>query len=143
MQENKQLSELNRLVQKDTKRINVIGLAGSARSFFLSRFLSDFKRPCFILLPDRKEAQRLFKELQFFMSESDIGESIGSSGLKVSDFIRQRRLYEFPPYDLTPLSGLSPHRDVVIRRLQALYALLSNDNSIVVTSIELSFDNNA
>ena len=46
------------------------------------------------------------------------------------------RLHEFLPYDLTPLTGLSPHREVLTRRLQALYALMSNKNPVIITSLE-------
>ncbi|MBW1800375.1 MAG: transcription-repair coupling factor [Deltaproteobacteria bacterium] len=47
-----------------------------------------------------------------------------------------RRLYDFPIYDISPLTGLSPHRDVVTRRLQALYAISTEEQPVVVTSVE-------
>ncbi len=103
----------------------VVGLSGSARSYFLSRLLADLQRPCLVIFPGSKEAERLYRELQFFMSISEAWEASGIM-----------RLYAFPPYDISPLTGLSPHREVVTRRLQALYALMSNKNPIVITSLD-------
>ena len=49
------------------------------------------------------------------------------------------RLHEFPPYDLSPLTGLSPHREVLTQRLQALHALIYETNPIVITSLDALF----
>ncbi|GAF88895.1 unnamed protein product, partial [marine sediment metagenome] len=66
--------------------------------------------------------------LQFFMS---LNETQGpASGT---------RLHNFPPYDLTPLTGLSPHREVLTRRLQSLYVIMSDKNPVVITSLEAVF----
>jgi len=118
---NDHLATLRKWIQEDVRHVNVIGLNGSAQSYFLSRFLSNFQKPCLIVLPDRKEAEKLFRELQFFMSGKDM------------------RLYEFPPYDMSPLTGLSPHSEVVTRLLQSLYVLISNKNPVVITSVETIF----
>ncbi len=125
---NDYLTKLKKWVQEDVGRISVIGLNGSAQSYFLSRFLSDFQKPCMIILPGRKEAEKLYKELQFFMSVKD-------NQIPPEDM----RLHEFPPYDISPLTGLSPHSEVVTRRLQSLYALMSNKNPVVITSLEAIF----
>ena len=79
-----------------------------------------------VILPDKKEAEKLYKELKL---------------LSCQPLIRRyspedMRLYDFPPYDISPLTGLSPHREVVTRRLQALYALMTNRRAVVVTSLE-------
>lgn len=118
------LTRLKTWVDDDIRAVSVTGLTGSARSFFLAQFLAQLKRACLIILPDRKEAERLFKELQFFMSERREQTADGDA-----------RLYEFPPYDMSPLTGLSPHRGVITKRLQALYALMSDEDPIIVTSL--------
>ena len=45
-------------------------------------------------------------------------------------------MYEYPPYDMTPLTGLSPHMEVISRRLEALYALMTEKRPVIVTSVE-------
>ena len=108
--------------------IHVSGIFGAARAFFLARLVEAVKRPSLIVLPQAKDADRLRRELEFFLSEpSDDFEANG-----------ERRLFDFPPYDISPLSGLSPHDEVIARRLEALYALTSNDHPVVVTSTEAS-----
>ncbi|MFP3929173.1 MAG: transcription-repair coupling factor, partial [Desulfobacteraceae bacterium] len=68
---------------------------------------------------------RLYRELEFFLPP---GLARGSH--------RERRLYDFPAYDISPLSGLSPQKELVSRRIQALYALTHLPGSVVVSSVE-------
>ena len=125
---NKYLSKLEKAVQKGEPQVNVTGLAGTALSYFLSCFLTDFDRPSLIVLPDKKDALRLIKELRFFMSRFCDPEST-----------EHMRLFEFPAYNVSPLTGLSPNREVIAKRIQALYALVSNKNPVVVTSLDNLF----
>ncbi|MBL7212280.1 MAG: transcription-repair coupling factor [Desulfobacteraceae bacterium] len=119
------LTTLKAWIRDGERATRVTGLSGSARSFFFAQFLSDFDRPALVILPEKKEAERLFRELQFFMSDN--GGRLGDHEL---------RLYEFLPYDMSPLTGLSPHREVVTKRLQALYALISYKNPVIITSLQ-------
>ncbi len=123
--ENQYLDELKKRIETGESPISVTGLRGTAREYFFSRLLTDLKRPCLIILPQAKEAGKFYRELEFFLPDALVLEDP-----------EQRRLYDFPVYDLSPLSGLSPHRDVINRRLQALYTLTAHSNPIVVTSIE-------
>ncbi len=125
---NKYLKQLNSFVEQKYKDISVIGLSGSARAFFLSMFLLGQKRPCLILLPSQKEANRILKEIQFFMSES-----------AHSDNQQVNRVTEFPAYDISPLTGFSPSPNIIAKRLEVLFRLLSQQNPVVVTSIEAIF----
>jgi len=103
----------------------VTGLSGSAETYFVARLLAGLDRPCLTVLPDKKEAERLCKGLQFFMSGPEADPA--SSAL---------RLQRFFPYDMSPLTGLSPHVERVNQRIRALYALTSDRNPIIVTSVE-------
>ncbi|MFZ0448571.1 MAG: transcription-repair coupling factor [Desulfatiglandaceae bacterium] len=67
------------------------------------------------------------RALKFFLKS-------GNSGSVKSD----APIYEFPAYDMSPLTGLGPHREVVARRIQSLYALLTQDNATVITSLDAS-----
>jgi transcription-repair coupling factor (superfamily II helicase) len=110
---------------EEDQRISVSGLEGSSRAYLLSRFLLKLDRPALIILPRTGEADRLYRELAFFLPESLIEADPG-----------ERRLYRFPAYDISPLAGLSPHREVVNQRLEALYALSSEDRPVLITSLE-------
>lgn len=112
-------------IEKGFKDLSVTGLSKTETAYFLAGLLAEVKRPCLIILPGAKDARRFFKELEFFLSES-YSESNPE----------QRRLYDFPAYDISPLTGLSPHREVITSRIQALYALVSGKDPIVVTSTE-------
>ena len=105
--------------------MRVIGLSGSAQSYFFAQFLSDLEKPCLVILPLRKEAEKFCKELRFFMPYPGNRSITGDT-----------RIFEFLPYDISPLTGLSPHQEVVTKRLQSLYALMSNKNPVVITSLE-------
>jgi len=124
MEPHKLLEQLKEAIGQGLKIIILQGLEDSARSFFLSTFLQHLKRPCLVLTPDQGESSRLLNQLRFFMSEESITDHA------------QRRLFHFPSYDTSPLSGLSPHQDVVTSRLEALYQFLSNPNPVVVSPLE-------
>ncbi|MDY6880250.1 MAG: transcription-repair coupling factor [Desulfatiglans sp.] len=123
--QSEQLGVLKEWIKEERTRPGVVGLSGSARSYFLSRFLGDLKRPCLIILSKKKEAERLSGELSFFMRDND-GEPDPA----------QERLCEFPPYDLTPMTGLSPHRELISLRIQSLYGLATDSSPVVITSLE-------
>ena len=112
-------------VEQKTGKISVTGLPGTARAYFLSELLMETERPCCIILPKAGDAGRFFRELEFFLPETSVQKESP-----------ERRLFDFPLYDISPLTGLSPHRTIVNRRLQSLYALTSSRCPIIVTSLE-------
>ncbi|MGD2127395.1 MAG: transcription-repair coupling factor [Desulfobacteraceae bacterium] len=114
-------------IEKGIRDLRVTGLSGSARAYFLASLLMDLERPCLIVLPNAKDAQRFYRELEFFLPEP-----------YVDGGPEERRLYDFPIYDISPLRGVSPHRELVARRLQGLYSLTAGNSPIVVTSTEPS-----
>ena len=122
---NQNLLELKRWIEEGVKDLSVTGISGTARVFLIAQLLLEMDRPCLLLLPDAKAASRFYRELEFFLPEAFVRRRIGG-----------RRLFSFPIYDISPLTGLSPHRDVITRRLEALYALTSEPNPLVVTSVE-------
>jgi len=122
---NHNLFKLNKWVEDGDMDLSVTGLSGTARVYFLAQLFSELEKPCLVILPQAKDANRFYRELEFFLPE-----------FFVNTDPEVRRLYDFPAYDISPLAGLSPHRDVVTRRLQALYALTSQKYPIVITSVE-------
>ena len=103
--------------------IDVKGLTGTARSFALARILEGLERPCLVIVPGKKDAERLYKDLLFFLSSPE----------------KDSRVFWFPPYDISPLSGLSPHREIINSRLQALYSLITEKTPVVITCLDALF----
>ena len=118
-------ARLKEWIDEGVKDLSVTGLSGSARAYCLAGLLLEMERPCLIILPTAKDAKRFQRELEFFLPK---GCAVGEPG--------DRRLFTFPIYDISPLKGLSPHREIVSQRLEALYALASEKAAIVVTSAE-------
>jgi transcription-repair coupling factor (superfamily II helicase) len=121
----KYVSQLATRISSGECRVCVAGLSGTALSYFLSELLSGLERPCLIIHSGRKEAEALYRELQFFLSiPARDADGAGS------------RLHDFAPYDMSPLTGLSPNRELVTRRIEALYAALSLKDPIVITALD-------
>ncbi|PKN63583.1 MAG: transcription-repair coupling factor [Deltaproteobacteria bacterium HGW-Deltaproteobacteria-15] len=124
-QKDENLTRVTDLVRAGEPNIRVVQSSGAARAYFLAALFTEIRRPCLVVFPTAKEAARFVRELEFFLPESS---TQGAPG--------ERRLYDFPAYDVTPLAGVSPHREIVSRRIEGLYALMSEQNAIVVTSVE-------
>ncbi len=121
---NQHIAQLGSLLDKEDD-IFVTGIDSAARSFFISELLLEQEKPFIIILPKAKDAAAFLRELQFFSPPAFAN---GNQS--------ERRLFNFPAYDISPLTGLSPHRSIINSRLQALYALTSCDNPVLVTSLE-------
>lgn len=136
MEPHKLLKRLQDAIDKEIKVITVQGLDGAARSFFLASFLGSFNRTCLILAPEQEEASRIFRQLHFFLSEQDDNATLASAEPSPGRTKTEKRLFQFPAYDISPLSGFSPHPDIINQRLEALYQLLSSPNPVVVSCLE-------
>mgnify|MGYP002640380486 FL=1 len=120
------LQTLTEWAEKNDHSISVTGLSGTSLIYFFAETLTRVNRPCLAILPDRKEASKAFKELRFFLEDPDVyGEDSHSI-----------RFHHFPAYDMSPLMGLSPQRDIIAARIRALYMLISEKNAVVITSPE-------
>jgi transcription-repair coupling factor (superfamily II helicase) len=118
-------AKLKEWIEEGVRDVSVTGLSGSARAYCLAGLLLEMERLCLVILPTAKEAKKFLRELEFFLPKGCPGAEVGG-----------RRLYSFPLYDISPLKGLSPHREIVSQRLEALYALASEKAPVVVTSAE-------
>jgi len=119
------LDLLQKWIGEGTEDLRVTGLTGTARSYFLACLCANVERPCLIVLPTAKDAKSVYRDLEFFLPDSEVHGGIG-----------ERRLYDFPIYDISPLKGVNPHRGIITRRLQGLYSLAASKHPIVVTSVE-------
>ncbi|MFH1125368.1 MAG: transcription-repair coupling factor [Pseudomonadota bacterium] len=119
------LDLLEKWIGEGVEDLRVTGLSGAARSYLLACLCANVERPCLLVLPTAKDAKRIYRDLEFFLPESEVH---GGAG--------ERRLFDFPIYDISPLKGVNPHREIITRRLQGLYSLASSKKPIVVTSID-------
>ena len=119
------LYTLKKGIKDKIRLIEVTGITGSALVFLLSQLLIEVDHPCLIILPNSEESGKFYKDLNFFLPRQNNGSS--------QDY---RRLFLFPSYDISPLTGLSPPKELVSQRIEALYALSTLRDAIVVTSLE-------
>ena len=119
------LAYLNNWVEDGHRTMRVAGLSGTARAYGFARFLDDLDKPCLVIFPEKKRAERFYREVRFFMGSTNNGNHRSAP-----------RLYRFPPYDMSPLTGLSPHGQLITDRINALYALMTEPNPVVITSLE-------
>jgi transcription-repair coupling factor (superfamily II helicase) len=110
------LSILKEGIKDEIRPIEVTGI---------SQLLIEVDHPFLIVLPNSEESGKFYKDLNFFLSNQNNGPS--------PDL---RRIFIFPSYDISPLTGLSPPKELVRQRIEALYALSTLRDAVVVTSLE-------
>lgn len=119
------LSILKKGIKDEISPIEVTGITGSALAYLLSQLFIEVDHPFLIVLPNSEESEKFYKDLDFFLSNQNNGLS--------PDL---RRIFLFPSYDISPLTGLSPPKELVRQRIEALYALSTLRDAVVVTSLE-------
>jgi len=119
------LSILKKGIKDEIRTIEVTGITGSVLAYLLSQLFIDVDHSFLIVLPNSEESEKFYKDLDFFLSNQNNGPS--------PDL---RRIFLFPSYDISPLTGLSPPKELVRQRIEALYALSTVRDAVVVTSLE-------
>ena len=112
------INTISRGLENKKRLIEVIGASGSATSYILADAVREFNYPFLIILPNTDEAKIFYKDLTFFLPK------------------QAARIFLFPAYDVSPLTGLSPPKELIGERVGALYALSTLRDAIVVTSID-------
>ena len=113
------LTIIKRGIKDNTRLIEVTGITGSALAYLLSQLLTEIAHPCLIILPDSEQAGEFHKDLDFFLTNQN-----------------NRGVFLFPSYGISPLTGLSPPKELTSQRIEALYCLSTSNDPIVVTSLE-------
>ncbi|MBW1856782.1 MAG: transcription-repair coupling factor [Deltaproteobacteria bacterium] len=119
------LSILKKGIKDEIRPIEVTGITGSALAYLLSQLFIEGDHPFLIVLPSSEESEKFYKDLDFFLSNQNNGPSPDLT-----------RIFLFPSYDISPLTGLSPPKELVRQRIEALYALSTVRGAVVVTSLE-------
>ncbi|UCF72584.1 MAG: transcription-repair coupling factor [Deltaproteobacteria bacterium] len=113
------LTILKRAVRDKIRLIQVTGITGSPVAYLLSQILGEIEHPCLIMLPNSDEAGKFCTDLNFFLPHHN-----------------NKRVFLFPSYDISPLTGLSPPKELVTQRIEVLYALSTSNDPVVVTSLD-------
>jgi transcription-repair coupling factor (superfamily II helicase) len=113
------LTIIKRGIKDKVRPTEVTGITGSALAYLLSQLLNEIEYPCLIILPNSEEAERFYKDLDFFLPNRD-----------------NKRVLLFPSYDISPLTGLSPPKELISQRVEALYCLSTSRDAVVITSLE-------
>jgi transcription-repair coupling factor (superfamily II helicase) len=119
------ITQLKRAARQGVRRIEAAGVRGSAPAYLLSQLRDDIAHPCLVILPSQEEASAFFRDLEFFLAAQNHRLTPGKN-----------ELFIFPSYDISPLTGLSPPKELVTQRIEALYSLCCLDNPILVASVE-------
>ncbi|MGE5302947.1 MAG: transcription-repair coupling factor [Alphaproteobacteria bacterium] len=98
----------------------VQGLQGGARAFVLSLIAQNCRRPILIVSPGAREAENLYDDLTFFLSEERSLPPV------------LKRLHLFPSWEVLPFEKLSPHPDNLAGRLEGLYKLVEEPAPILI-----------
>jgi transcription-repair coupling factor (superfamily II helicase) len=122
---NKDLSRLLQRIRDGVSDLEVTGLPDATLPYYLSQLFAGLQKPCLVVFPNAKDAEKCLRALTFFLPPGNTRQE--GHGLRV---------HAFPAYDLSPLTGLSPHKDVVSQRIESLYTLSYQENTVVLTSLE-------
>ncbi|HEX9145075.1 MAG TPA: hypothetical protein VGA09_12435, partial [Candidatus Binatia bacterium] len=98
----------------------VQGLQGGARAFVLSLVAQNSRRPILIISPGSRDAENLYDDLAFFLSEERSLPPV------------LKRLHLFPSWEVLPFEKLSPHPDNLSGRLEGLYKLVEEPAPILI-----------
>ena len=109
------LYNLTRQIEEGTKKVNVSGLKGAARSFLISLLFERLEKPLLVVCPEEKEAAAFARNLSLFLGK---------------EFI-----FNYPSLDFLTIDMFALQREEELARLEALTSLQVNTRIIVVTSV--------
>ena len=97
------------------QRVQISGLKGSARSIFLHLLQKQIRMPVVLLTTGTAQAENDFTDLKF-----------------LSEHFSEVHPVYFPAHDTEPYQGVSPHPQISVMRMQALWHLMTDRAPIVV-----------
>ncbi|MFW6146837.1 MAG: transcription-repair coupling factor [Thermodesulfobacteriota bacterium] len=119
------LARLKKAIRQALSPIEIEGATGAAAAYILAELRADIGHPCLVIMPSQQQAAAFFGDLDFFLDDQNHRSLPGANNL-----------FFFPSYDISPLTGLSPPKELVTQRIEALYALSTLDNPVVVASLK-------
>ena len=100
------------------RRVRVTGMKGSARSLFFRLLQQNVRVPLLILTSTIGQAEEDYSDLQY-----------------LSQYVPNLNPLYFPSHDTEPYQGVSPHPQISVMRMQALWHLATDTMPIVIAPI--------
>jgi transcription-repair coupling factor (superfamily II helicase) len=97
------------------------GLKAGARGYVLSLVAEKRSAPILAVAATTREAEQLYRDLAFFLGETE------ASPL-------EKRLHLLASWEILPFENLSPHPDSIASRLEGLYHLIEGSAPILVST---------
>jgi len=107
--------KLKKQIQSGQKKMEVSGLVGSGKSLLLAYLKKKLDSPFLVITSHPDESWKIYEDLVSFLSEEEV------------------RL--FPGWEILPYEFKIPHSEVIGRRLECLYDLITKKKPIIVTTI--------
>ncbi len=109
--------------------IRISGLKGSARAYLISKIYKKTKKNLVIITPSSRGAERLYDDLNFFLSSAE--ETVPP------DISRGSEILLYPSWGTLPFQQVSPPLEIIGQRLECLFHLLSQKDSTSLLIIPL------
>lgn len=107
------------------RNVRVTGLRAAARAFYLTLLSPRLRMPIVCLAPTVKQSEDLYTDLLFL--EQCFYPQRGAAA---------SRVVTFPAPDTEPYQGVSPHPQISVQRMQALWHLTQRDIDFLVAPIQ-------
>lgn len=107
------------------KNVRVTGLRAAARAFYLTLLSPRLRMPMVCLTPTVKQAEDLYADLLFL--EQCFHPERGTA---------RTRVVTFPAPDTEPYQGVSPHPQISVQRMQALWHLTQSSIDFLVVPVQ-------
>ncbi|MCI0416720.1 transcription-repair coupling factor [bacterium] len=109
----------------DGQKVKVSGLKASSRAFYLTRLRPELRMTIVVVTPDAARAETLHNDLLF----------LDRSYFPDKGAPESRILY-FPAADSEPYQGVSPHPQISVLRMQALWHLAKGNAEVLVVPLQ-------
>jgi transcription-repair coupling factor (superfamily II helicase) len=107
--------KIKNLLASDEKKVLVSGLTGSGKSLLLAYLKKEVTSPLLVITSSPEESWKIYDDLVSLMGED--------------------KVRFFPSWEILPYEWKIPHSEVIGRRLESLYDLVTKKNPIVVTTV--------
>lgn len=96
-------------------KLSVSGLVGSGRALLLAHLKEELASPMLVMASDPEEGWKIYEDLICFLGEGQVR--------------------FFPGWEILPYELKIPHSEVIGRRLESLYELVTGRSPVVVTTV--------
>ncbi|MCG6892656.1 MAG: transcription-repair coupling factor [Desulfobacteraceae bacterium] len=110
------LDALLEMLPRRDSGVEILGLAGSERSLFLSRLFRESRRSVLLVASTAAEAESLAGDLTFFQEPEE------------------RAPLHFPAYNILPFKPVSYHNETAAQRIATLYRLMTEEQPMAAVA---------